>query len=58
MRATINQHGWPLNQMGVFERVLKARGNRVSFRELGRRILKLEIAHQYDKVKCDSLNFV
>ena len=56
--ACNDKPAWALNQMGVLERVLKARGNRVALKELGRRILNLEIVHEHAKAKCDSLKFV
>jgi len=44
--------------MGVLQRVLRARGNRAALKDLGRRILNLEIVHEHAKAKCNNLNFV
>jgi len=49
---------WALNQITVLQEVAKARGNRQALRDLGRRVLNLEIVHQHAKSKCDRLQFV
>jgi hypothetical protein len=56
--ACNDKPAWALNQMMVLKEVVKARGNRSALRDLGRRVLNLEIVHKHAKAKCDRLKFV
>jgi hypothetical protein len=49
---------WALNQMTLVKMIVKARGNRMKIKDLGRRVMNLDVVHRHAKQKCDSLQFV
>ena len=49
---------WALNQMTMVVLINGARGDRNKLKELGRRIMNLDIVHKHAKNKCKNLQFV